>query len=428
MDLLAPIRAFDTFQRRHPPLAIPIAVIRNFSDQGAGNASVLIAYWAFFSIFPLLLLFSTILGFVLQGHPGIQHSLLNSALKQFPIVGSNLQHLRGSGTGLGIGIAGTIWSGLGVTVAAQNAFNRVYAVPHYQQPNFIISRWRGIKFLAAAGFLQILSTAVAGVVSAGLGGTLLTIGGLALSFVLNLILFTIAFRFFVPRVVPMSELWPGVVLAAIGWQVLQTVGGIYVSHVIRGAGQTYGTFATVIGLLAWLYLGARIVVFAAEINVVLTRKLWPRSLMDPPEQADRRARAALAKVEERDDKQTVEVAFHPPDKSKHTDLHQPPYAVAPEPEQDERARPASTRIATPDVHTLTVGQVLHAIELALDDVETSRQSRRRAREWIRTANERLTGGADEGGPDQHEAISALAKATEHALGLASASSGSEPRE
>ncbi len=407
MDPLAPIRAFDRFQRRHRALAIPIAVLRNVSDQGAGNASVLIAYWAFFSIFPLLLLFSTILGFVLQGHPGVQHSLLHSALRQFPIVGSDLTTLRGSGTGLGIGIAGTIWSGLGVTVAAQNAFNRVYAVPHYQRPDFLTSRWRGIKFLATAGVLQILSTGVSGVVSAGLGGTWLKVGGIVLSLGLNLVLFGVAFRFFVPKVVPMSEMWPGVVMAAIGWLVLQTVGGIYVNHVIRGAGQTYGTFATVIGLLTWLYLGARIVVFSAEINVVMTRKLWPRSLMDPPVEADRRARAALAKVEERDNKQTVEVAFHPPDESKRTDFHQPPYAVAPEPERGEQARPASARIATPDLHTLTVGEVLDAIELALEDVETSEQSKRRAQEWLRVAR---------AGDD--ESVGALAAATQHALGLA----------
>ena len=383
MDPLAPIKAFDRFQRRHPPLAIPIAVLRNISDQGAGNAAVLIAYWSFFSIFPLLLLFSTILGFVLQGHPSVQHSLLHSALKQFPIVGSNLQSLHGSGAGLSIGIIGTIWSGLGVTVAAQNAFNRVYAVPHYKQPDFLTSRWRGLKFLAAAGLLQVLSTVVSGVVTGGLGGVWVTVGGIAVSLVLNLVLFSVVFRVFVPDVVPSSELWPGVVLAAIGWGVLQAVGGIYVNHVVRGGGQTYGTFATVIGLMAWLYLGARIVVFAAEINVVLTRGLWPRSLMDPPEPADRRARAGLAKMEERDDKETVEVAFHPPDKSKRTDLHRPPYAVAPEPVAGERARPASSQIATPDLHTLTVSQVLDAIEQALEGVEASAASKRKARAWER---------------------------------------------
>src|SRR5436305_12106713 len=135
MDPLVPIKAFDRFQRRHRALAIPVAVLRNISDQGAGNASVLIAYWSFFSIFPLLLLFSTILGFVLQGHPSVERSLVDSALNQFPIIGSDLQGLHGSGAGLSIGIIGTIWAGLGVTVAAQNAFNRVYAVPHFKQPD-----------------------------------------------------------------------------------------------------------------------------------------------------------------------------------------------------------------------------------------------------------------------------------------------------
>lgn len=418
MDPLAPIKAFDRFQRRHPPLAIPIAVLRNISDQGAGNASVLIAYWSFFSIFPLLLLFSTILGFVLQGHPSLQHSLLNSALKQFPIVGGDLGSLHGSGTGLIIGVIGTIWSGLGVTVAAQNAFNRVYAVPHYKQPDFFTSRWRGLKFLAAAGVLQVFSTVASGVVTGGLGGVWVTVGGIALSLVLNLVLFSVVFRVFVPDVVPSSELWPGVVLAAVGWEILQAVGGIYVNHVIRGAGQTYGTFATVIGLMAWLYLGARIVVFAAEINVVLTRGLWPRSLMDPPEPADRRARAVLAKMEERDDKETIEVAFHPPDKSKHTDLHRPPYAVAPEPAAGEQARPASAQIATPDLHTLTAGQVIDAIEQALEDVEASAASKRKARAWLQTAGGAVQRDGRATDDEEAAASAALAKAAEQALGLA----------
>ena len=418
MDPLAPIKAFDRFQRRHRPLAIPVAVLRNISDQGAGNASVLIAYWSFFSIFPLLLLFSTILGFVLQGHPSVERSLVNSALKQFPIVGSDLSGLHGSGAGLSIGIIGTIWAGLGVTVAAQNAFNRVYAVPHFKQPDFLTSRWRGRNVLPNTRDIHVLSTAVSGVVTGGLGGVWLTVGGIAISLALNLLLFTVAFRFFVPNVVPRKELWPGIVLAAVGWELLQAVGGIYIAHVVRGANQTYGTFATVIGLLAWLYLGARIVVFAAEINVVLTRRLWPRSLMDPPEEADRRARASLAKMEERDDKETVEVAFHPPDKSKETHLRNPPYAVAPAPEEGERARPASDQIAIPDLHTLTVDEVLAAIERALDDVRASRPSKDQARTWLRTARAALNGDGVRTAGDDAAATLALADATRDALGLA----------
>ena len=111
-----------------------------------------------------------------------------------------------------------------------------------------------------------------------------------------------------------------------------------------------GTFATVIGLLTWLYLGARIVVYAAEINVVLTRRLWPRSIMAPPEPADRRARAALAKMEERDNTETVDVSFHPPLTRGPSDLGNPRYTVAPEPAPGERAQTATTRVSPLEPH------------------------------------------------------------------------------
>jgi hypothetical protein len=306
---------------------------------------------------------------------------------------------------------GTVWAGLAVTLAAQNAFNRVYSIPHYKRPDFLFSRLRGLSFLAVVGVLQVVSTLASGLVSGGLGGTWLTLAGIVFSLAVNLVLFAFVFRFLVPGAVPIGELLPGIVLAAVGWEVLQAVGGIYVGHVIKGAGQTYGTFATVIGLLAWLYLGARIVVFAAEINVVLTRRLWPRSILDPPEPADRRARAALAKMEERDDKQTIEVAFHPPDPHKRVDLHRPPYAVAPAPAPGEPAVAASPEIAIPDLHTLTVSQVLEAIDDELENVPAPDVARDQARDWLRDARERLPDGGD-------DATAALAQASQRALGLA----------
>src|SRR5579862_476008 len=107
VDLLAPVRAFDRFQRRHAPLALVVAVLRNFSDQGAGNAAALIAWWGFFSLFPLLLVFTAVLGFVLQGDPAAQRAVLHSTLSQFPIFGSSPRHLHGLSIGLSLGIVGT---------------------------------------------------------------------------------------------------------------------------------------------------------------------------------------------------------------------------------------------------------------------------------------------------------------------------------
>jgi membrane protein len=315
MDLLAPVRAFDRLQQRHAALAIPVGVVRKFADDGAGNQAALIAYYGFVSIFPLLLLFTTVLGFVLEGNPGAQKAILDSALTEFPVVGEQLRtgSLTGSGIALTVGIVGTLISGLGVTVAAQNAFNQVYAVPYKRRPDFFMTRVRGLVALVALGALQILSTVVSGLVAAGFGGKVTFVGGLAVSLAANAILFLAVFRLLTHASVAFRELWPGIVTATVAWTALQALGGIYVAHVVRGASETYGTFATVLGLIAWLYLGARVVVYSAEVNTVLGRRLWPRSLLAPPVlPADHRALEALARTEERSDHEVIEVHFRPP--------------------------------------------------------------------------------------------------------------------
>ncbi len=343
MDFLSPVRRFDRFQRRHRPTAVVVAVLKKFSDDQAGHEAALIAYYGFFALFPLLLLFVTILGFVLQGDPQARDAILNSALKQFPIIGTQLRQnshsLNGSGIGLVIGIVGSVLSGLGITMAAQNAFNTVYAVPFKGRPNFLSSRVRGLKLLIVFGLLQVVSTVVTGLVAGGFGGVLLFLAGILVGLALNLVLFFAVFRLLTDDAISTHELRPGIVVAAVLWELVQLLGGIYLGHVLKGADQTYGIFGTVIGLLVWLYLGARVVVYSAEINTVLTRGLWPRSIFDPPTPADRRVRAALAKVQERDDKQTVDITFHP-DLKEPVDPANPEYAVAPSPAPGERAQSA----------------------------------------------------------------------------------------
>src|SRR4051812_17625869 len=237
MDVLAPLKSFDRYQRRHAGLALPIAVVKKFGDDQAGNLSALIAYYGFFSLFPLLLVFVTILGFVLEGNPDAQQAILDSALKQIPLVGDQIRtgSLHGSVPALVIGLVGSLLSGLAVTLAAQTAFNRVHAIPHRDRPDFLFSRLRGLGLLAALGTLQIVSTVVAGLVTGGLGGVLLLIAGVLVSLALNLLLFAVAFRLLTDKVVPTRELWPGVAVATVLWTILQSAGGAYISHVVKGA-------------------------------------------------------------------------------------------------------------------------------------------------------------------------------------------------
>ena len=154
-------------------------------------------------------------------------------LGQFPVIGQQIQvhSLEGSGTALVIGLAAALWGGLGVTQAAQRAFDHVWAVPHKQRPDFLHSRLRGIALLIVLGTLFIVSTAVSGVVTGGLHGPLLKVAGIVLALLLNLSLFFFAFRLMTSDEIPTKSLLIGVAVAAAVWELLQIVGGYYVDHV-----------------------------------------------------------------------------------------------------------------------------------------------------------------------------------------------------
>jgi uncharacterized BrkB/YihY/UPF0761 family membrane protein len=166
--------------------------------------------------------------------------------------------------------------------------------------------------LIVLGTLFIVSTAVSGVVTGGLHGTPLKVAGIATALLLNLALFFFAFRLMTSDEIPTKSLLIGVAVAAATWEFLQIVGGYYVDHVYKSSSNTYAQFALVIALLIWLHLGAQMTLFAAEINVVVARKLWPRTLFgDPDLPEDQATLRALAKVEERSPVEQVDVRFQP---------------------------------------------------------------------------------------------------------------------
>jgi uncharacterized BrkB/YihY/UPF0761 family membrane protein len=164
--------------------------------------------------------------------------------------------------------------------------------------------------LAILGVMSIVSIAAAGFVGSASHGALAVVGGVLVALAFNLALFMTAFKLLVAIDLSWRKLLPGVIVATICWQLLQHVGGFYIDHLLKRTGPLYGVFALVLGLLAWLYLGAQMTIFAAEINVVKARRLWPRSFFsDPLLAADKRALTASAEVEERVPQQNVEVDF-----------------------------------------------------------------------------------------------------------------------
>jgi membrane protein len=311
MSLDERLRALDRHQQQRPRLGFLAAVIRKFSEDQGGQMAALVAYYGFVSLFPLLLVLVAVLGFVLQGDPGEQQTILEGALGQFPLVHDQLtlHSLTGSSAGLAIGVLGSLFAGLGLTGATQAAFNRIWDVPFKDRPNFIHSRLRGLGLLTVLGSLSLASTTAAGYGGSGAPAGI-AIGSSVVALLLNLALFMMAFKMLTASDVTWRDLLPGVVVATVFWQLLQSVGGIYVQHELKRTQPLYGVFALVLGLLAWLYLGAQLTIFAAEINVVRVRRLWPRSFFSESLlEADRRALTASAEVEERVPAEHVDVSF-----------------------------------------------------------------------------------------------------------------------
>jgi membrane protein len=310
------LRTADRFQQRHRGLAFGFAVYKKFSDDQAGNLAALIAYYGFLSLFPLMLVAVTVLGILLQHNPSLQHRVLNSALRNFPVIGTqlrkNIHSLNRTGIGLGLGLVGTFYGARGIASAAQNAFNHVWGVPRSHRPGFPFNTLRSFGMIVVVGGGLVATTALSGYGGGATGslGVGVRIAAFAAALALNVLVFWFGFRMGTAKSVSPRELWLGALVAAVIWQILQGFGTYLVAHELRNASEVYGTFAFVIGLLWWIYLQATATLYAMEIDVVRSRRLWPRSLVQPPLTGpDERAYTAYAKEQQRRDEQRIEVTF-----------------------------------------------------------------------------------------------------------------------
>jgi membrane protein len=306
------VAAADRTQQGRPWLAFPVAVWKKFGDDQAGNLAALIAYYAFASIFPLLLVLVTVLDIVLKHNEALQDRVLNSAFSQFPVIGPQLSQnphsLHETGPALVVGLIFTFLGARGVAGAAQNALNTVWGVPMFRRPGFPWSLLRDVALMLVAGIGLIGTTVVSGL--AGnvpfLSGATAQAGTVVVALVLNVGVFWLAFRIATAKEIGTRTMLPSAILAAIIWQILQLLGTSLV-HRLAGSSSVYGIFGIVLGLLAWLYLGAQLTLYAVEANVVAVRHLWPRSLAPPPlTSEDRRAYRMYARIQERRPEQDIE--------------------------------------------------------------------------------------------------------------------------
>jgi len=317
---MAPSSRLDAFQQRHPSVGFPIAVFYKYFDDEGSYLAALITYYAFVSLFPVLLLLTTLLGVLLRNNAHLRDQLLNSAFQQFPVVGKQLgepKALQGSTLGLSLALLTSLYGALGVAQAVQNAMNVAWAVPKNKRPNPVLARLRSLLLLATSGLMLVATTAVSAVSNQGLlgRGTAQTVLFLLVSALLNVGVLVLALRLATALPLTLREVLPGAVLGGVVWTALQTLGAVYVKHVLRNASDTNATFGVVLGLIAWIFLLATTLVLCVEINVVRARRLHPRSLLTPftddvdLTSADRRAYTQYARAQRNKGFETVDVNF-----------------------------------------------------------------------------------------------------------------------
>jgi YihY family inner membrane protein len=308
------IRRVDAFQQRHKATAFVFGLIKKYGDDNGGVLAANLAHSGFVSLFPLLLVLVTLLGLVASNDPAVRHQVLQAVAHQVPIVGNqltgNAQELRRSSIiGLIVGLAVLIWGATGLAQAGLFTMMQVWNLPGPARPGYVPRLGRALVFLGVLGVGVVVTTLLTSLGLYGHASGLLAAAGDVLVPAANVGMFFLSFRVLTPKGVPTRRLVPGAVLGGLAWTVAQALGAYVVGH-FRHTDAIYGAFATVLVLMAWISLSVEITVYAAELNVVLARRLWPRSIVQPPlTEADRAVLAVQALQNQRRDEQRVQVSY-----------------------------------------------------------------------------------------------------------------------
>ena len=293
----------DRMQRKYDVLGFPYAVIKKYGDDEGGRQAALITYYGFLSIFPLLLLGVAILSRVLADRPDLRQRLIAATVPK--VLQSTVEHalatLPTSTLPLVVGLIGLLFSGTGVVFSAYQTLNHVAAVRHRFRASFF-SRYVRVFVVLAVLMLGALATGTLTVVATALPGQPAVQRAAAIlgSALVVFAVLLLGAKLLLARPAPVRALWPGAVLGAAAVTVVLNAGAPLLARLVAKAGPVYGSFATVAGMFALLYLVGQALVYAAEVAAVRYARLWPRALdLNRPTEADVRALTLLAREQER---------------------------------------------------------------------------------------------------------------------------------
>lgn len=276
------ITGIDRLQQKHPVLGLPIAVVKRFAENDASHQAALITYYGFLSLFPLLLVFTSVVQLVSQGNQSFYQTVMNGINSYFPVIGDqlsrNIASSTKSGVALLIGLLVTLYGARGGADAFRTALNHLWHVPKNQRAGFPKNILLSFASLLIGG-VGLTSAAILSASATGLGRSVVfkVVAPIGALIILTPTFYWL-FRINIPRYLGKRNILIMAVSASIVVLGVQNMGSYLVTRQLRTLSPLYGTFAIVLGLLFWIYLQAMLVLYVVQIRIVRSRNLWPRSI------------------------------------------------------------------------------------------------------------------------------------------------------
>jgi len=296
------IHKIDGFQRRYRLPAFSYAVVKKYGDDKAGYQAALLTYYGFLSLFPLLLVLTTVAGLVARNNPHLQKSIIDSLTSYFPVLGtqlsSHIQTLHKSGLALIIGILFTLYGARGVADAFRHGVNHIWQIPIQRRDGSYKAILKSLSLIVVGGLGLLVASVSAGIAGGAGHGLEFRLLSLLVNVFVLFWLFVFLLNVSLPRHVTIKEVRLGAVVAAIGLVILQSLGSYLLARELKSLDALYSNFAIPLGLLFWIYLQAQVIYYAVEVATVHVNGLWPRSLSGKDlTDADKRAYTGQAKKE-----------------------------------------------------------------------------------------------------------------------------------
>ncbi|HEV2754636.1 MAG TPA: YihY/virulence factor BrkB family protein [Actinomycetota bacterium] len=268
-------RRVETARASYGVVDIAVRTFKRFSEDDGGFYAAALTYYVFFSMFPLLMFATAVLGFVTDVFPEVREDLLEKGFDSFPLVSDlitedTLETIEGAAGRLALlSIVLALYSGSGAIVALGHALNKIHRVE--EEGNFLVKRLDALKWLAIFAATVLGSLVIAGWarVVPGFGAEVV---GFGVGFGLNLAIFLTAFKFLPHFRRSWAEVLPGALIAGVVFELLKWFGTLYLDRGAAARSATFGAFATAAGLLVASYLLAQITLLAAEVNAVLAER------------------------------------------------------------------------------------------------------------------------------------------------------------